>query len=196
MKFRCALALLALSPTACTTPGFVTSSQADVILEITHITGQSGGSSGGSGTGDVLNSDVLFKGSIINDNATIDVRVIDKNRLNPSLGGGVNDVTLTQYQVNYVRSDGLSQQGVDVPFSISGSLSLLVPSGGTGAVSIVVVRHQAKAEPPLSNLVTGTGGAGVLTVIAHITIFGQTTAGQVVQATGSLQINFANFGDS
>jgi hypothetical protein len=195
MKFRCALALIALGLTACTTPGFVTSSQADVILEITSITGQSGGSGGGSGIGSVLNSDVLFKGGVINDNATINVRVIDKNRLNPAIGGGVNDVTLVRYEVQYVRSDGLNQEGVDVPFAISGPLSLLVPAGGTGADSIVVVRHQAKLEPPLSNLV-GLGGQAVISCVANITIFGQTTAGQVVQATGSLQINFADFADS
>jgi hypothetical protein len=64
-------------------------------------------------------------------------------------------------------------------------------TSGTTAVPIPVVRWQAKLEPPLSAI----SGAQIVTMIAEITVRGQTVAGQPVTATGQLQINFADFAD-
>jgi hypothetical protein len=172
---------------------YVTQNQADVLLEVSAIEGTSGGGGTGSGTGSVLNSDVLSKTGVFNDNASIKFRVALKNPLNPTMGTA-NDVMLERYEVRYLRSDGRNTEGVDVPFRISGPMALQIGAGGEGTTSIVIVRHQAKLEPPLMNL-QGGGGAIVLTCIADMTFHGKTTSGKVAVATGRLQINFADFGD-
>ena len=183
---------------------FTRNDQSDVILRITKITGSSGGTGSGSGITDVLNSDVS---PVFNDNATVEMAVIAKSPSTEQVLSSFNDVELTRYEVVYTRSDGRNVEGVDVPYRISGPVATLIAANGTGGTSIVVVRHQAKEEPPLRNLkgifVTSAqagvapqfGGAVILTVNAQITIYGTTTAGQTVSARGSLQINFADFAD-
>jgi hypothetical protein len=190
---------LALALGACT-PDFVEQSQANVIVRITKITGDQGGGGGDSGIGDVLNSDV---DPVFNDNATLNFESVPKNPRGLTLGQ-FNDVFLERYEVLYLRSDGRNQEGVDVPFRITGPLATLVPAGGTAAASIIIVRHQAKIEPPLRNLrgvfpasgTLQTGGAGILSIVAEITVHGRTTSGEAVQASGRLQINFADFADT
>jgi hypothetical protein len=172
---------------------YVTQSQADVLLEVVSIEGTTGGGGTGSGTGAVLHSDVQSATGVFNDNATINFRVITKNALLPTTGS-VNDVMLERYEVKYLRSDGRATEGVDVPYRITGPMALRVAAGGDGQASIVVVRQQAKLEPPLKNL-RGAGGAIVLTCIAEMTFHGTTTSGKVALATGRLQITFADFAD-
>jgi hypothetical protein len=190
------LAVLALG-LGCT-PGFLDNNQADVILRIAKITGIQGSAGGVGEESDFLNSDV---DPVFNDNASLILEVVAKNANSPVLGQ-FNDVSMERYEVRYFRSDGRNQEGLDVPFRITGPLATLVPAGGSADVNIVVVRHQAKIEPPLLNLQTvvvnstgslTVGGAGILTCIAEITVHGRTTSGKVVSATGRLQINFANF---
>ena len=98
---------------------------------------------------------------------------------------------ITGYRVAYRRSDGRGAQGVDVPYTISGNISAFVPSGGSSStdLSIDVVRHQAKLEPPLSNI----NGLQVVTIFADVTVFGQTVSGRSVSGEGSAQITFADF---
>jgi hypothetical protein len=193
-----AVAATCLAAAGCT-PDWAKSNNASVELVITDVTSTSGS---GQGTGgDVLNSDVRdSSGTIFNDTAALTVEVIMKDP-NPDLTtGSVNDVLLQRYEVVYFRSDGQNVEGVDVPYRISGPIAGDVPPGGSTTVSIDVVRHQAKLEPPLLNLtfVGGdrgfAGGAEVLTCIAEITIHGTTRSGQAVQAMARLQINFADFG--
>ena len=152
-----------------------------VLLKIARITTDTGS--------DVFLSDVGIP--ITNDNATIVVNVFRKNN-QVSLGvSPVEHLYLERYDVRYIRSDGRNQEGVDVPYRISGPLGNVrfhtAGPGGDGEqeaeVSIILVRHQAKAEPPLRNLqgqllnggVVGDSGlpifpgAGVLTVIAEVT---------------------------
>jgi hypothetical protein len=191
------IASLALAPLGCT-PDFVENSEADVILRIVQLTGQPG--SEDQDEGDVLFSDVCC--AIINDNIEIDFEVIAKNANLPVLGQ-FNDVTLERYEMRYLRSDGRNTEGVDVPFTITGAMSSVqIPADGSGSVSVVGVRHQAKLEPPLKNLEgvflgdTGRfvfGGAGILTTFGELTIFGRTTSGKVVRAVGRIQIVFADF---
>ncbi|PYQ21400.1 MAG: hypothetical protein DMF81_15635 [Acidobacteria bacterium] len=186
--------LLAFS--ACV-PDYVKKDRASVYLRITKVSSQSGG---GNGTGgDFLNSDVT---PLFNDNAILNFDVQSKNPTISDKLFRVNDVQLEQYEVRYFRTDGRNQEGVDVPYRITGALGTIIPAPGTGQVSIVVVRHQAKLEPPLKNLVADTAGSAqgpflggelVLTVMAEITVRGHTTAGQAVEAKGTLQINFADF---
>jgi hypothetical protein len=47
-------------------------------------------------------------------------------------------------------------------------------------------------EPPLSSILQAT----VLTVMAEITVYGETVTGDRVTASGRMQIDFADYGDS
>ena len=100
---------------------------------------------------------------------------------------------IQRYSVAYRRTDGRGVQGVDVPYTISGSTTTLVAAGGTASTELAVdiVRHQAKLEPPLSNI----NGLDVVTMFADITVFGQTVSGKNVSAAGSAQVTFADYAD-
>ena len=176
------------------TPDFGTANDAPVLLRVDNIVGSTGGggTTGGSGIGSVLLSDVrTTTGGVFNDNATLTVESVVKNQNGPVLGP-FNDVVLDQYRVRYLRTDGLNREGIEVPYSFSGTVNIIVPAGGQSTVPIVVVRHVAKLEPPLANL-TGAGGFDIITTFAEITLFGHTTSGKAVEATGRLEVHFADF---
>jgi hypothetical protein len=178
------------------TPEFARQDDSAVILRVTSVTTSTGGTTGatgGSGLGSVLLSDVRSDtGSVFNDNATISVESIAKNQNGPTLGT-FNDVILEQYTVRFIRTDGLSREGVDVPYSFDGPLDLIVPVNGTSTAPILIVRHAAKLEPPLANLVN-QGGIDLLTTIAEITLYGHTTSGKAVSTVARLEVHFADFG--
>jgi hypothetical protein len=103
----------------------------------------------------------------------------------------VQDVRLTRYEVSYRRSDGRGVQGVDVPYTISGNMTVTVNAGGdTTTFPVDLVRHQAKLLPPLSNIT----GLQLVTMFADITLNGATISGADVTAQGSVQITFADYG--
>jgi hypothetical protein len=188
-----AVAASALLSFGCTAD-FATQSEADVILRITAVLGQPG--SPDQDNGIPLFSDVCC--GIINDNAQLTFDLIPKNQFALQ---NFNDVQLERYEVRFRRSDGHDVEGVDVPFSITAGMGGIVPVNGTLVTTVVVVRHQAKLEPPLRNLhgvlvSNGTftfGGAGILTTIAEITVHGRTTSGKVVTARTFLEVVFADF---
>ena len=201
MKASWLVPIVALTLAACV-PEWADQGEAPVLLRITKIIAQTGGGGGDSGTGDVLNSDV---DPVFNDNATISLETVSKNPFvgtGPVIEGIANDVMAETYEVRYFRTDGRNQEGVDVPYRITGPLATMVKVGEPVSVSIIVVRHQAKLEPPLKNLTSIGGdagatqfsGAGIITTVAEITVRGHTTSGKGVEARASLQINFANFG--
>jgi hypothetical protein len=171
---------------ACT-PDFVEQNASNVLLRVTGVAAEAGGDGEGGAT---LISDIASTEGVFNDNVTITLQNLSKNPSIPA-PGAFNDVVVERYQIRYVRSDGHNAEGVDVPFSISGGLSTLIPAGGTGSVSFTVVRHQAKFEPPLVNI--GSAG-GLLTMFAQIDLFGRTTSGQAVGARATLEIAFGDFG--
>lgn len=111
---------------------------------------------------------------------------------NPATPTTNNDVTITQFSVKYVRADGRALEGVDVPFAWSGTVTGTVPANGTAQIVFELVRHSAKQESPLVQL---AGGASIISTIAQVTFFGHDTVGNAVSVTGSIQVNFANFGD-
>jgi len=207
MKVSCAamVAVLAGLVTAGCTPDWATTNSTPYIMEISGI-----GPAGGS-IGSAIMSDVSIP--VINDDADVSVNIFRKNN-NISLGvSPVEHIYLERYEVRYFRSDGRNQEGVDVPYRITGPLGNIryhTPGpGGNGeveaTVTITIVRHQAKLEPPLRNLQGGlvgdTGavqlpGAGVLTTIAEITIHGRTVQGQGLEAKGNVQVTFADFPDA
>jgi hypothetical protein len=156
--------------------------------------------------GNVLNSDVetlvsstvngqtVRVPTVFNDPATVTLRAEMKNPLAPTSPGALNDITITRYHVTFRRSDGRNTPGVDVPYGFDGAFTITVPASGSAQGGFDIVRHQNKREPPLSNM-RGGGGAQLLTVIAEVTFYGTDQAGNEVSATGSVSINFADFGD-
>ena len=61
-------------------------------------------------------------------------------------------------------------------------------------VAFELVRHQAKLEPPLKNLV-GLGGQGFISTIAEITFYGRDQNGNEVSVTGWIDVQFGDFAD-
>ena len=160
-----------------------------MILRVSSVEATAGGEGQG---GAFLVSDVHdTKGGNFNDNVIVHVENIPKNSNVTSIGK-FNDVMLERFEVRYVRSDGRSVEGVDVPYRITGDLSILVPVNGNAGASFVVVRHQAKDEPPLI-MMTNLAGAQILTVFAEMTIYGHTVSGKAVQVTASMMITFGDF---
>lgn len=101
-----------------------------------------------------------------------------------------NFITLTQYRVQYVRSDGHNVEGVDVPFSFNSGLNATI--SGAGTVGFTLVRHSAKEEAPLQTL---QSGSSPLSVVAQVTFFGHDQTGREVSVSGNIEITFSNFGD-
>jgi hypothetical protein len=177
----CALAL-ALVAGGCA-PDYVTSSTAPVNLLI-----------GSINDGNVLSSDVrLSDGTICPDTVPVSLGVRAKNQNNVDITVPQH-VLIQQYEVRYYRTDGRANEGVDVPYRYSGPIAAEVDVAIAGAtvVPVQVVRRQSKLEPPLSNIT----GYQIVSMIAEITISGQTVAGQPVSATGRMQVDFADFGDA
>jgi hypothetical protein len=101
-----------------------------------------------------------------------------------------NAITLTQYHVEYIRSDGHNVQGVDVPFAFDGGLSTTISSGGS--VGFQLVRHSAKQEAPLKALAFSNQP---LTTIARVTFYGHDQTGREVSVAGNIEVTFWNFAD-
>ena len=112
----------------------------------------------------------------------------------PTSPSTLNEITITRYRVQYRRSDGRNVQGVDVPYGFDGAFTATVPAGGSLSAGFDLVRIQAKLEPPLSNLVN-FGGQNVISTIAEVTFFGRDQVGNEVSVTGSISVNFSDFGD-
>lgn len=126
--------------------------------------------------------------STFNDNGQASFTLAMKDSL--AAPSTVNFITLTQYRVEYLRTDGHNIQGVDVPYTIDGPLTATV--AGSSTVGFTLVRHTAKQEAPLRTL---RSGASPLTVIARVTFWGADQTGRGVSVSGQMGITFSNFGD-
>lgn len=111
----------------------------------------------------------------------------------PTTPSTANFITLTQYHVNYLRSDGRNTPGVDVPYPFDGALTITVGSTAVTA-SMTLVRLQAKNEAPLRALIGGSGALAIST-IAEITFYGKDQSGHDVSVSGRISVNFADWGD-
>jgi hypothetical protein len=126
--------------------------------------------------------------SIFADNGEADLLLQSKDNLEtPS---AANAVTLTQYHVKYIRSDGHNVQGVDVPFEFDGGLGVTIAS--SGKVTFTLVRVQAKQEAPLAPL---ANNGQVISTIAEVTFYGHDQNGNAVNVTGRVNVDFSNWGD-
>jgi hypothetical protein len=104
-----------------------------------------------------------------------------------------NQVTIERYTVTFSRTDGRNTPGVDVPYPFDGAVTLTVAGGGNATVGFELVRHVAKEEAPLVQLIVNPS---IITTIATVTFYGHDLVGNAVTATGSLVVEFGNFGDS
>jgi hypothetical protein len=179
----------------------VRSSHAPVLLVVTSLAGAQGSKPGTFGV--PLSSDVITNvitpapcsaatpcPTIFNDlgQAVFTVTMKDVS-VSPSAN---NAVTITRYHVEYVRTDGLNTQGVDVPFAFDGTSTLTIQAGANGTLPFELVRTTAKQESPLVQLKTNPG---VISTLANVTFYGADIVGNAVQVTASISVNFANFGD-
>ena len=96
--------------------------------------------------------------------------------------------------MRYVRADGRNTPGVDVPHDFDGAFTMTVGAQAGGEGTFILVRHQAKREPPLRNIWDG-GGMRFLSVIAEVTFYGRDQAGNEAEVTGNISINFADYAD-
>ena len=182
------LLLAAVGLSGCSA-GYTTDNASPVLFTIALVNG-----------GAPLASDVLTEGTVVADFVDVSIGVRFKNPNIDTVPSIPNAVRVERYEVKYRRSDGRGVEGQDVPFTISGNITSIfdVKTGGVDALSVEVVRAQAKLEPPLRTLRGATantlGGALVVTMFADITVYGRTISGIPVQSTGSLQIDFADYG--
>lgn len=194
---------IALLAVACTQVEDKTRSGSLLVVE--SVQGEPGGQGGESG--DVLLSDVCDNAddlpqdpefcTVFNDNATVGFSN-EYLQIGPGSGAGapsfLNDIIVDQYRVDYLRPNNRNTPGIDVPFPIDGKMNARIDVNAIGSASIVVVRHEAKREPPLSELAFGFG-EGVITATAQMQFFGSDIAGHAVSALGYLEIQFANYGE-
>lgn len=103
-----------------------------------------------------------------------------------------NVVTINRYRVSYRRADGRNTPGIDVPYAFDGAATGTVPASGQLELGFELVRHVAKAEPPLVQLVDSPT---VITAIADVTFYGRDQVGNDVSVSGSILVDFGNFGD-
>lgn len=149
---------------------------------------------------DFLQSDVVLTDSVTGAqswradtaNVTLSASMLDPD---PLFGTSqYNDIQVTRYIVTYIRSDGKNIQGLDVPYSFEGGLSVLVRIGQLANVRFVIVREVAKQEAPLLSLYQAYQG-DVLNVTARVDFYGHDLANKKVKATGFLPVYFANYAD-
>jgi len=147
---------------------------------------------GGSGNSGVVQSDVVSdSGSILQDGGTATIQVALKDPQGPT-PTPVNSITITQYHVEYVRSDGHNVQGVDVPFAFDSGVTTTITAGGTATVPFTLVRIQAKLEAPLKAL-AGHRGQEAISTIAQVTFYGHDQNGRDVSVTGNIEVDFADW---
>jgi hypothetical protein len=181
--------------------------RAPVYLVIDSLQGISGGNTTGAASG-VLQSDVIGSRTspapcsttapcptVFNDSGTVTLRLSVKDlgtANSPTTATTNNEVTVNRYRVEYRRADGRNTPGVDVPYAFEGATTGTVPKNGTLTLGFELVRHVAKEESPLVQLIYNSA---IITTIADVTFYGRDQVGNEVNVTGSIQIDFGNFGD-
>ena len=112
---------------------------------------------------------------------------------NPTTPSTNNEVTITRYHVAYRRADGRNTPGVDVPYAFDGAVTGTVVAGSTLTLSFEIVRDVAKEESPLVQLINSKN---IITTICDVTFYGKDQVGNEMSVSGSITIDFGNFGDT
>lgn len=201
------VALLGVAASAVSCGDVVRDGKSPMFLVIDSVQGSRGGATT-STFGNPLLSDVLTVKtspapcttttpctSVFNDNGQVVLRLVPKDIGTPAAAATPstnNEVTITRYHVNYRRTDGRNTPGVDVPYPWDGAATGTVQIGGSLTLPFLLVRHDAKLEAPLADL---ANNITIIDTIGEITFFGTDRVGNAISATGTIQIEFANFGD-
>jgi hypothetical protein len=147
--------------------------------------------------GDVLQSDVVTKGSIFEDPGAVTLRAQMKDPgpdpKSPAVPSSYSVITVDRYHVNYTRGDGRNVPGVDVPYPFDGATTGTIADQAI-TLNFVIVRAQAKEEAPLRAL-RGMGGAVLISTIAEVTFYGHDQSGNAVSVVGRMSVNFADWAD-
>jgi len=168
---------------------FIRQDRSPVTLVIDALEAASGANPSPTFSG-TLQSDVETKGGVFSDSGRVTMRLILKDVITGPTP--VNAVTINRYRVTFRRADGRNRPGVDVPHPFDSAVTFTVAPGAVVIRSFELIRHVAKAEPPLITLVQDWV---VISTIADITFFGRDQAGNEVAATGNIGIQFGNFAD-
>lgn len=196
--------LVALGAATVSCGDLVRQGRAPVYLVIDTLQGVSGGAAAGTPSG-TLQSDVLTIvtspapcstsapcPTVFSDNGRVVFHVDVKDITSVTTPTSNNQVTINRYRVAYKRSDGRNTPGVDVPYGFDGAVTGTVPVSGTLLMSFELVRHTSKMESPLVQLITSPS---VISTIADVTFYGRDQVGNEVTVTGSILVDFGNFGD-
>lgn len=195
------VALAAIAAAAASCGDVVRSSRAPVMLVVNSLQASSGSSTTLSG---VLFSDVVVNvtspapctadspcPTVFADNGSASLAVVMKDAtVSPTTN---NQVTISRYHVAFRRADGRNTEGVDVPYAFDGAATQTIAANATGTITFEIVRHVAKEEPPLAQLVSNPA---IISTIADVTFFGRDLVGNDISVTGSMLIEFGNFGDT
>ncbi|MEO6235891.1 MAG: hypothetical protein ABIQ52_02770 [Vicinamibacterales bacterium] len=192
MRGRLTLALIGiLSLTSCSQ--VIRTGQSPSYLIVASLQGAPGvtGAFGASLQSDVLNvNPTTGATSIASDRGQATLQLASKDPLGAA-PTDVNSITITQYHVDYIRTDGRNVQGVDVPFAFDGAVTVTV-SGAATPVPFTLVRVQAKQEAPLSAMAF-SGGANTITTIARVTFYGRDQNGREVSVMGNIEVTFSDW---
>jgi len=198
------LAVGALAVTTLSCGDVVRQGRSPMFLVIDRLAGQRGGGDD-SEFGNPVHSDVLTLvtspdpctsekpcKAVFSDPGEAELRLVPKNIAAPSVPSTNNAVTITRVRVAYKRADGRNTPGTDVPYPYDGAATGTVAEDGTLLLPFELVRHVAKKEAPLVQLVDN---GQIITTIAEVTFYGQDLVGNDISVTGTIQIDFGNFGD-
>jgi hypothetical protein len=142
----------------------------------------------------ILQSDVVTDSSIFEDFGQVSLRLAMKDPTSVTGPTDTNAITIDRYHVEFVRSDGRNNPGVDVPYAFDGAMTGTIGGSQAATLPFVLVRAQSKVEAPLMALRSG-GGALVISTIAQVTFYGHDQAGNAVSVTAHISVNFADWAD-
>jgi hypothetical protein len=167
------------------------------LLTIASLEGRPGDAGTEGAFSHTVQSDVLTRGTVFEDIGRVRLALTlrDAGTMElPTRPSPLNAVTVDRYRVRYWRADGRNVPGVDLPHAFDGAMTMTVGAEEVTG-SVVLVRAQAKLEPPLIGLRDFQSGA-VVSTLAEVTFFGRDQTGHVATATGFVGINFANWADA
>ncbi|MGE0042318.1 MAG: hypothetical protein AB7H88_08330 [Vicinamibacterales bacterium] len=144
-----------------------------------------------------VNGETVRVPTVYSDLGRVSLRLGLKNpgtTVNPTQPTTINEITITRYHVAFERADGRNTPGIDLPYGFDGGATVTVGAASSVSMGFDLVRHQMKEEPPLRNLIN-SGGANLISTIATITFYGRDQAGNDVEASGKMTVNFGDFGD-
>jgi hypothetical protein len=123
----------------------------------------------------------IFSSVIVNVNDLCKASLTAK-LINPAMTEGTyyQSIIVDQVDVEYSRSDGLSQEGKDVPFSFSQKANLMIAIDETAELPFTIIQHVAKYEPPLVDL-ANLGEEDMLKLEAKVTFYGYDVGGHRIQ---------------